>query len=161
MHNFFHSFTDSYGNLLKCSVIRQGGPWLLAAVLATPVRADPPLLESTSPRLTGEVLAEVAKSVLDQIGDRPGQRLRLSCDDTPMVPGAMAGATKPYFAWSCAVAWEQQTPVVTSRIWASSAFDLLGGATDGDTGALKADLLQKLRGFLNLKPDTRAGNPPK
>ena len=97
-------------------------------------------------------------AVLEQgkIGDRPGQRLRMDCDDFPLPPNAVPGAVKPLFAWSCATNWEQLTPVVSSLIWAPTAAELLGGTTDGDTALLKAELTEKLRRFLKIKPDPKA-----
>lgn len=147
-----------YACLLRRIITRHARLWLLAALLAGPARADSPLLETLTPRLPAELLAEVSKSVLDEgkIGDRPGQRLRLSCYDYPLPPDALPGTGKPLFAWSCSTAWEQKFPIVSSQLWAPTAAELLGGTTDGDATALKEALQQKLRRFLKIKPDPKA-----
>ena len=135
-----------------------GASCLLAVLFSGPARAEPPLLESTTPRVSADLLAAVAKTVLDQgkIGERPGQRLRMSCYDYPQPPDPSVATGKPLFAWSCSTAWEQRFPVVSSMIWAPTAAELMGGTTDGDSAVLKEDLLAKLRRFLKVKPDPKA-----
>ena len=144
-------------------MIRRGVLCLFAIMLAGTVRAEPPQLDSRSPRLPATLLEEVAKAVLEQgkISDRPGQRLRMDCDDFPLPPNGVPGAPKPLFAWSCSTDWEQLIPVVSSRIWAPTAAELLGGTTDGDAAQLKAELTEKLRRFLKVKPDPKAAAPKK
>lgn len=116
-------------------------------------RADAPSIETTSPRLTAALLEDVTREVLEQgrIGDRPGQRLSMSCNDGPLPPGWQAGATKPLFGWSCMVRWEHSIRVVSGSLWAPTASELWNGQTDGNEAGLKEALRNKLMSFLKIK----------
>jgi len=134
------------------------GLGILMVVHGAALRAEPPLLQTTTPFLPLSTLDDLAKEVLgtakvqNRMLDQPAWRLRLACDQHPLPPDWIAGAKKQMFAWSCLVAWEHRLPVVTAETWTAESETLINGTTDGDQAAIKTILRQRLYDFLQLKP---------
>jgi hypothetical protein len=138
------------------------GLGMLMLLWGASVRADPPLLLTTTAFLPPALLEALAKEAMgtakvqNRVLDQPGWRLRLACDQHPLPPDWMAGAKKALFSWTCLVAWERKVQVVTADTWAVESETLITGTTDGDQTAIKTTLRQRLYDFLQLKPP--AGN---
>ncbi|MDD5297097.1 MAG: hypothetical protein PHU46_09295 [Rhodocyclaceae bacterium] len=120
------------------------------------LRAEPPLLQTTTPFLPQSLLEEAVKEVIatgkaeKRDLEQASWRLRLNCDHHALPPNWIAGATKPMFGWSCLVAWEHKLPVVSGDTWAAESETLITGTTDGDPASI--NLKSRLYAFLQLKP---------
>lgn len=131
---------------------------MLMLLCGASVRADPPLLLTTTAFLPPALLEALAKEAMgtakvqNRVLDQPGWRLRLACDQHPLPPDWIAGSTKQMFSWSCLAAWEHKVQVVTADTWAAESETLITGTTDGDQAAIKTILRQRLYAFLQLKP---------
>jgi hypothetical protein len=134
------------------------GLGILMVLHGAVLRAEPPLLRTTTPFLPSSTLEALAHEAMgtakvqNRMLDQPGWRLRIACDQTPLPPEWIAGSAKQMFSWSCLVAWEHKLPVVTADTWAAESETLITGSTDGDEAAIKTILRQRLYDFLQLKP---------